>query len=522
MYEYRIYGPPGTGKTTWIAQRAASLAADYGADQVSICSLTRAAVREVAGRDLPLPDENITTLHSRCKRALLAGKPAESEIRDFAKKYPNYATAECIPQDLLRKVESDRETDDESILSGGRTTFYQDVQILRQQLVPKEKWPVRVAHWGAVWSEWCASMGLLDFTGWLEACNGTGVLPPQQALFVDEAQDHTPLQLAVLRGWDVQHLFLVGDDDQNLYEWSGAVPREFLKTDLPPEREKVLSQSYRVPRSVHALASKWISRARYRKVKEYSPRDYDGEVIYSGYRLSSAKTGNLPEFVGGEEKTMILTSCMYMLNDVISELKYQGVPFHNPYRRASPRWNPLERPLPIIRSLMVGERDWTGFEAERWAGVLSERMAFCGQGKKREFTDECRKLGLQSVPESLLDQCLSDEAVDMVLSQDLLIFDKMRMVGATGDWAYAIRCVEHNGVDLKPRVIVGTIHSVKGGEADNVILFPDLSQAGTREYLSPASEDRILRLFYVGMTRARDRLILCEASSPLAVSWIEG
>ena len=33
-----------------------------------------------------------------------------------------------------------------------------------------------------------------------------------------------------------------------------------------------------------------------------------------------------------------------------------------------------------------------------------------------------------------------------------------------------------------PQVIVGTIHSVKGGEADAVVLFPDLSQAGDASY----------------------------------------
>jgi ATP-dependent exoDNAse (exonuclease V) beta subunit len=64
------------------------------------------------------------------------------------------------------------------------------------------------------------------------------------------------------------------------------------------------------------------------------------------------------------------------------------------------------------------------------------------------------------------------------------------------------------------------VHSVKGGEADDVILFPDLSPAGYSEYMSTENRDRILRLFYVGMTRAKDRLVLCERSAPRAVDWI--
>jgi superfamily I DNA/RNA helicase len=61
-----------------------------------------------------------------------------------------------------------------------------------------------------------------------------------------------------------------------------------------------------------------------------------------------------------------------------------------------------------------------------------------------------------------------------------------------------------------PRAVVGTIHSVKGGEADVVYLFPDLSPAGDAQYQIPgAPRDSIIRVFYVGATRARETLYLC-------------
>ncbi|OFV98393.1 MAG: hypothetical protein A3H28_02550 [Acidobacteria bacterium RIFCSPLOWO2_02_FULL_61_28] len=70
----------------------------------------------------------------------------------------------------------------------------------------------------------------------------------------------------------------------------------------------------------------------------------------------------------------------------------------------------------------------------------------------------------------------------------------------------------------KPKVIVGTIHSVKGGEADVVFLFPDLSRAGDVAYqrFGPL-RDSVIRLFYVGMTRARETLYICQRESALAV-----
>jgi superfamily I DNA/RNA helicase len=69
-----------------------------------------------------------------------------------------------------------------------------------------------------------------------------------------------------------------------------------------------------------------------------------------------------------------------------------------------------------------------------------------------------------------------------------------------------------------PQVVVGTIHSVKGGQADVVYLFPDLSQAGAAHYAhGGASRDSVILQFYVGATRARERLYICGRASGMAV-----
>jgi superfamily I DNA/RNA helicase len=72
-----------------------------------------------------------------------------------------------------------------------------------------------------------------------------------------------------------------------------------------------------------------------------------------------------------------------------------------------------------------------------------------------------------------------------------------------------------------PRIIVGTIHSVKGGEADTVILLPDLTPAAYFDFEAGGDgEASTRRLFYVGMTRARRRLVLCGARPrQYAVQW---
>ena len=66
---------------------------------------------------------------------------------------------------------------------------------------------------------------------------------------------------------------------------------------------------------------------------------------------------------------------------------------------------------------------------------------------------------------------------------------------------------------------MGTIHSVKGGQADVVYLFPDLSRAGDEQYQCVgAARDAVVRLFYVGVTRARQTLYICQPESHRAVS----
>tara|TARA_Y100000356_G_scaffold16493_1_gene11691 strand:- start:54 stop:623 length:570 start_codon:yes stop_codon:yes gene_type:complete len=73
-----------------------------------------------------------------------------------------------------------------------------------------------------------------------------------------------------------------------------------------------------------------------------------------------------------------------------------------------------------------------------------------------------------------------------------------------------IRQMRKNGEQLnkKPRIILSTIHGVKGGEADNVVLLTDLSRQTLKEY--ERVPDDVNRLFYVGATRTKEHLHIVE------------
>ena len=530
--EYRVYGPPGTGKTTWIVGKAKEYAELYGEDQVSLCSLTNTAVREVAGRDLTLDPGNVSTLHARCKRALSAPAPAESKVKQFAEEHPNWATTDgvspCLPKSLLRGSK-DEEGEDmaETMFAASREpSLYERAQILRQQMVPRCDWPFEVRRWFSVWESWCRDVGAMDYTGWLEASLEVRPLPSQQVVFVDEAQDHTPLQLAVIRSWDTRARILVGDDDQNLYEWSGAIPKAFYGSELPAEREKVLEQSYRVPRRVHALATRWTNRIRDRKQKVYRPRDFEGSVDYSRFALADlAMGGQLPPgLLSDPEKTyMLLTACGYMLSETLTVLRDNGIAYHNPYRRSNPRWNPLHSPGEKIQHFLAasgrGERIWSGAEALSWASILRAKDVF-RPGMREAFLARCEEVGGRLLSREDVEAHFSPGVVSRLYYGDLTVLAEFRKAGVTGSWPYALGIYSRPKEHWKPRVIVGTIHSVKGGEADMVYLFPELSPSGYLDYTGYNS-DRISRLFYVGITRAREGVVLCQQSRPFqAVSWL--
>jgi superfamily I DNA/RNA helicase len=64
------------------------------------------------------------------------------------------------------------------------------------------------------------------------------------------------------------------------------------------------------------------------------------------------------------------------------------------------------------------------------------------------------------------------------------------------------------------RVYIGTIHSVKGGEADHVLLSTDTSKATSEAYrMDPDGEHRV---FYTAMSRAKIGVTLLMPSTPYA------
>ena len=73
-------------------------------------------------------------------------------------------------------------------------------------------------------------------------------------------------------------------------------------------------------------------------------------------------------------------------------------------------------------------------------------------------------------------------------------------------------------ITKQPRIILSTIHSAKGGEADNVILFSDVAQRTFKDMQKFPDNER--RVFYVGTTRTRNNLNIIVSKTKFSFSEI--
>lgn len=566
--EHRVVGPPGTGKTTYVARQVAVAAGKYGADGVAIASLTKAAAEEIADRvGAGVPRDRVGTLHAHAFRSLDRPRLAETPegLADWNRAVEGHAPALRIGRSTGAM---DGGVDGPSAQTDGERLL-QEYNRRRARMEPPDSWPGGLRRFADRWERFKADTSRRDFADLIQdalaaatRAEGPRVARPDLAgdaflgdlatetdrpdgmpgapavLFVDEAQDLSRLEFALVRAWaeHVEQLVVVGDPWQNLYEWRGSEPDAFSST--PAATETVLAQSHRVPAAVHEYAVEWARRIRSMPFPEYRPTDHAGRVDSAAatWMHPDPLIARLEAAAAAGRRVMVLAPCGYMLEPTMRLLRGRGVPFGNPYRPAHGAWNPLRGAGALLAFLRPDRaawgdqaRMWTWDDARRWLDPLRARGLLAHGAKAYvEHRSDPDQFGAEpgQVPLDKLVGLFDSEAdaerafaLDVAWWQDALRASKARQhrypvevcrrrgPAALRDHPRAV----DPGADGWPGVIVGTIHSVKGGQADDVIVFPDLSRQGYwTGWENPADRDPTVRAFYVAFTRARDRLTLCQ------------
>lgn len=525
--EYRVFGPPGTGKTARLSTQIARAAESKGSDGVLVASFTKAAATELAGRNLPVNRENVGTLHALCYRQL--GRPtiAETQIDEWNEDVPPAYRFSGGDVDL-DEPSTDRVHDTPS------NALFEHYQILRARMIPEAAWPQSVRDFATRWQVWKENHDYADFTDLIDLTYRAGAPPPGAPAvgFFDEVQDFTALELALVRRWaqHLEYVVLAGDDDQTIYTFKGATPDTFLAGE--PDQKVILDQSYRVPRAVQAKAEAWIKQVARREPKVYRPRDEEGEVrrLNGGTRNPEPLIADIERQLAAGRTVMVLASCSYLLRPVIAVLRHAGMLYHNPYCRVSGEWNPLTpgkglstaaRLLAYLRPdrAVWGDeaRVWTPQDLKAWTGLLRSEGVL-KRGAKAQIE---RMGGHEEVGDEIL-ALFEGAVIDGACSLSLDWLEASAGVAKAQALTFPLAIArKHGAAKLReqPRVCIGTIHSVKGGEADTVYLLPDLSRSGMEEWMYGGERrDAIRRQFYVGMTRARHSIVLCAPASHNAVS----
>ena len=483
----KIFGPPGTGKTTYLLN-VVDMELDSGTLPVDIgyFSFTRKAANEARDRAIQkFPALNaktdfpyFRTLHSLAFRCL--GTRTDDIMQPAH--YKEFAAEAGIELELGTDEDSGFVKADNPILNEINIARIKGLDL--REHYNRSDMGIEWHHFEFVertYRHYKRSRNLLDFTDLLEMIvSDPSRLPMLDVLIVDEAQDLSRLQWLMVEALTLRskRTFLAGDDDQAVFTWAGADVKSFLafEGDIT-----ILKQSYRVPQKIHTLADAVVQRIRERQDKVWSPRELAGDV-YSYYRFEDVDVS--------EGEWLIMGSTNYLLNPVHSWLKGMGVLFE---RNGVPSLSPQ-----IAASVVAWERLRQGQQ------IIGEQVATIYRYLDTSAVARGHKTFRSGDPTALY--TMDDLKTHFGLLTDVIWHEALVKISEeTREYLIAL-LRRKTKLSQRPRIRLSTIHGAKGGEADHVLLLMDLSPKFAKEYAR--NPDNVHRLFYVGITRAKQSLHL--------------
>ncbi|MFB6068986.1 MAG: UvrD-helicase domain-containing protein [Halobacterium sp.] len=563
----RLFGGPGSGKTTALLDHVEEILEDddVAVRDILVVSYTRAAAAEVRERLAERLDVNprslrgnVATMHAKAYELLGLSRSdvvGEDDKEDFCEEYgipfeDEYASGSrrtARSTTLGNKVIA---TSQWLQRTGRDVADWYDVPFRwndEEVRLPPDiddnaqtgnkytpTWPSSddrhdIPEAIRAWRAYKGENDLVGFADMLERVKQRSLLPDVDYLVIDEFQDITNLQYDVYEEWrpHMERVLIAGDDDQVVYAWQGADPALLLNTKVTDD--VVLPNSYRLPSEVLQVVQQEISHIDTRQEKDLEPRKEGGsvEAIDSPSMLDLVRNVRRTVESTDDETVMVLFRARYQLFDFVDEFIGEGIPFKalTDQRMWTDR---LQQYISAVEAL-ENDEDVDGLEARRLMDMLQD-SAFGTRERSdlREAIDEA--------------QGEDTDLTDLTFSADF-IRDFVPFVPGPSAAADMLRKVtryqrrsidayfqgEYRGMD-PDRVRVGTIHSAKGREADHVFLATDLTEkvveqmAATAdpedvpegvEFTSktspvPLLTDNERRVFYVGMSRARERLVMLQ------------
>lgn len=500
-----VIAGPGTGKTGTLAARIRCLIEKrrVKASEITAVTFTNKAAKELTTRlQKEMPHRRAASLvqtgtfHSICFRML------------------RQAGADLILADQLELTELASQIIQEQKLPLGPAAFLRKVseQKMKEALNSgEESTDPGIQNGIALYQKRMEDLKIWDFDDLL--IRALALLQEDQEevrrfcshfryLLVDEFQDINPLQYELIRQWnrDGRELFLIGDPDQSIYGFRGSDPRCFaqVQKDYPLTEVIRLEKNYRSTFAIIGGACGLISHnpGPERKLVSASGFGFPVRIVGTGGKRSQGiyAAREINRMIGGidmldaqerqqDGKTVrsfsdigVLCRTNQQVESMEEYLKTEGIPYI-----VTGRGSFLEEKT---------VREAIGFFRNQDNGVLKKKP----EGLIRTWRKE-QGLTEDKALEKLADMAVFHKTMGEFLEN--LIF---------GEEADLKRCgTRHYTPDA---VSLMTLHAAKGLEFPAVIIPGLRKHSIPLEYGQKEGLEEERRLFYVGMTRAKEELIL--------------
>jgi DNA helicase-2/ATP-dependent DNA helicase PcrA len=466
---YKYFGPPGTGKTHKLISRAkAYIRIGTPLDSIAYFAFTKKAAK-VARDRMPVDNDKLyyfRTIHSF----------AFDQLDLNTKKVMQPSDYEKIGKQLNVRVKYyDKYNKEEIFYLNNDSPYFQMIgRAMNRDITIREEYDRNEHNRKEIkkfsilkniddnLKEYKRVKEKLDFNDMINQLIDKEDLPRFKVIFIDEAQDLSPLQWKLfdkLKEY-ADDIYLAGDDDQAIFAWAGADVNRFINE---PAKETVLKYSKRIPRAVQEQSMVPLTNIiGQRKLKQYYPRDYEG---------LSERINNLDQVDLTQGKWLIQTRTISRLNRMTKELRKRnlyyetnkGKSFKVRIYNASVNYNSWCRGIELEEKEIKDIVEFTGLQQEQWDKNINWFDAFKETDyKEREYIKH------------LLDN--------------------------------------GENLDEEARIQVSTIHAAKGGEEDNIIICLDMGDKIKKAIKkSQDKHDEEHRVWYVGSTRTRNNLYKLKA-----------
>jgi superfamily I DNA/RNA helicase len=498
----QVFGPPGSGKTAFL-MRLIERRIAAGTSPLDICfvSFSRKSIQEARDRAMKrfkLDVSQLTrfrTLHSTgfTELGLSYGDVlGGADYRELGRMLGEEFNMNAKPEDgIILPVDLRRGSRYLHIIDRARYRMMS----LEEEWKDHDTWDLSLFKAKQISEqliEYKSAFNKVDYVDMIDLYTQRVTPRPMKLLIVDEAQDLTPLQWAMVKhmAQHAEEVYLAGDDDQAIHRWTGVDVRLFI--DMA-EHRIILDQSYRLPKKIFDVGEHIVKRIKDRVPKDYRPTDQDGMVSWH-YSFDTVPLNR------GSWTIMART------NSFVSELavRVQEMGYYYSIKGDPPITVQQARAIQTWRDLCSGK-------AVEHSRIRELYEVVPKQGDRAVIRRGASKLLDAADPMSLLSMDDLVREFGLLDKGDLLEHhDAFHILNLGDEKRLYLQHVEASGEDITkpPRIKLSTFHAMKGGEDDNCAVYLGTTKA-CMETRYPDDEHRA---FYVGVTRAKKELHLIESS----------